>query len=92
MSDIRNIPGEKFDEFFKIFLDAYPGIHSGSDDELKKLKENFLKRHEDKRISLWGLYRNDYTSMGLAKLSDATYLDRLNRIFASDRPICTTSF
>jgi predicted acetyltransferase len=29
---------------------------------------------------------------GLAKLSDATYLDRLNLIFASDRPICTTSF
>ena len=29
---------------------------------------------------------------GLVKLSDATYLDRLNLIFASDRPICTTSF
>ena len=29
---------------------------------------------------------------GLVSLSDATYLNAVNRVFASDRPICTTSF
>ena len=65
MNDIRQIPDENIDGFFKIFLDAYPGIHSGSDDELKKLKENLIKRHTDERISVWGLYCEDELLGGL---------------------------
>ena len=65
MNDIRIIPEEDFDKFFDIFLDAYPGIHSGSADEHKKLKENFFERHTDERISLWGLYRDGELLGGL---------------------------
>ena len=71
MSKIRIIPDEDLDKFFDIFLDAYPGIHSGSAEDIKKLKPKFFRRHDDPRLSLWGLYRNNELLGGL-RLFDYT--------------------
>ncbi len=65
MSDIRIIPDEDIDRFLEIFFDAYPGMSAGTEKERKKIQERFLRRHDDPRISLYGLYRDNKLLGGL---------------------------
>jgi len=65
MSEIRIIPPEDVDKFFDIMLDAYPGIHAGTEEDKQRLKPKYLRRHDDPRITLWGLYRDGELLGGL---------------------------
>ncbi len=65
MPEIKLIPPEDQDLFLRIAVDAYPTFRIVTEDDRKKFRDNFLKRHQDPRIALWGLYRDNKLLGGL---------------------------
>jgi predicted acetyltransferase len=57
MAVIRRMKGWEVAEFIRIAAEAYPGMKLFTSEDRERARIRYLKRLEDKRISLWGAYR-----------------------------------
>lgn len=69
LSDIRIITEKELPEFLKIFCEAYPGMRKFSQADREKLGERLQKAGDDKRITNYGIYREN-SMVGVLRLFD----------------------
>lgn len=69
MNNIRLIPDDQLDEFVRIHADAYPGVTTNSEEDIKRVTEHLLEQNKDPRCAMWGCYSGE-TLIGGVRLHD----------------------
>ena len=65
MSEIKRIPKKDLLQYAEIASGAFPGMGMNTKEKIKKLASWLIKRHDSKRSTFYGLYKNKKLTGGL---------------------------